>query len=87
MAAGNRSQRGFASNNAMTNPQDIDARLTDLEVKASFTEDLVEHLNQIVARQQQQIDRLVRELDQLRQQQSHDGGGLRSLRDELPPHY
>jgi SlyX protein len=76
----------FASNSAMTNPQDIDARLTDLEVKASFTEDLVEHLNQIVARQQRQIDLLTRELGQL-QQQSSEGATVRSLRDELPPHY
>lgn len=72
--------------NAMTNPQDIETRLTDLEVKASFTEDLVEHLNQIVVRQQRQIDLLTRELLQL-QQQSGEGATVRSLRDELPPHY
>jgi SlyX protein len=71
----------------MTIPQDIDTRLTDLEVKASFTEDLVEHLNQIVVRQQQQIDLLMREVRQLRQQSPGDGGMVRNLRDELPPHY
>ena len=39
-------------------------------------------------RQQQQIDRLERELAQLRQQQPEAGGAVfRSLRDELPPHY
>ena len=70
----------------MTPPQDIDARLTDLEIKASFTEDLVEHLNQIVVRQQQQIDLLLREVGQLRRQ-TGDGGAVRNLRDELPPHY
>lgn len=66
----------------------IDQRLTELEIKAGFTEDLVDHLNQIVVRQQQQIDALIRELMQLRQQQA-DGGppAFRSLRDELPPHY
>jgi SlyX protein len=66
----------------------IDQRLTDLEIKLSFTEDLVEDLNQIVARQQQQIDLLLRELSQLQQQQP-DGAStpFRSLRDELPPHY
>lgn len=68
---------------------DIDRRLTDLEVKASFNEDLVEHLNLTVARQQQQIDLLLRELSHLRQQQLPEGGGsaMRNLRDELPPHY
>jgi SlyX protein len=63
-------------------------RLTDLEIKASFMEDLVDHLNQIVVRQQQQIDRLSREVASLRQQAPDGGGGgFRSLRDELPPHY
>lgn len=67
---------------------DLDHRLTELEIKASFMEDLVDHLNQTVIRQQEQIDLLVREVTHLRQQ-NRDGGGavVRSLRDELPPHY
>jgi SlyX protein len=47
---------------------DTDKRLMDLEVKASFTEDLVEQLNQTIFQQQQQIDALIREVSQLRQQ-------------------
>ncbi|MBI2732085.1 MAG: SlyX family protein [Aquabacterium sp.] len=66
----------------------IDKRLTDLEIKAGFTEDLLDHLNQLVVRQQQQIDLLISEVIQLRQQASDAGTGtFRSLRDELPPHY
>lgn len=66
----------------------IDKRLTDLEIKAGFTEDLVDHLNQLVARQQQQIDALIRELMQLREQAADaNPAPFRSLRDELPPHY
>lgn len=66
----------------------IDKRLTDLEVKSGFTEDLLDHLNQLVARQQQQIDLLINEVIQLRQQVNDAGGGtFRSLRDEMPPHY
>jgi SlyX protein len=69
-------------------PTAIDKRLTDLEVKASFTEDLVDELNQIVTRQQQQIDALMRQVADLRQQgAAADPGAMRSLRDELPPHY
>lgn len=66
----------------------IDKRLMELEIKASFTEDLVEQLNQTIFQQQQQIEALIREVSQLRQQ-TPDGatGGFRSLRDELPPHY
>ena len=67
---------------------EVDSRLTDLEIKASYAEDLLDQLNQIIYRQQQQIDRLERELQQLRQQQPEAGGpAFRSLRDDLPPHY
>lgn len=67
---------------------DIDKRLTELEIKASFTEDLVDTLNQVIARQQQQIDLLIQEVTHLRQQGNDGGAGtFRSLRDELPPHY
>ncbi|MGE0332067.1 MAG: SlyX family protein [Ramlibacter sp.] len=72
----------------MPDTQAIDNRLTELEIKASFTEDLVEQLNQVVIRQQQQIDLLVRELTDLKQQQRDSGSGeFRGLRDERPPPY
>ena len=65
-----------------------DQRLTDLEIKASFTEDLLDQLNQIIVNQQQQIDALLREVSDLRQRLPESGGvPFRSLRDELPPHY
>ena len=58
-------------------PEDIASqRLTALEIKASFAEDLLDELNRVVIGQQQQIDALVRELTQLReQQQSGVAGG------------
>ena len=63
-------------------------RLTDLEIKASFTEDTLDSLNAVVVRQQQQIDLLLRELAALREQDSASASpAFRSLRDELPPHY
>lgn len=68
--------------------EQLEARVTELEIKASFSEDLLDHLNAQVAAQQQQIDALVREITQLRRQLPEgraDGPG--SLRDELPPHY
>lgn len=63
-------------------------RLIQLEIKASFTEDLLDKLDQVVIGQQAQIDRLKRELQRLRQQTSTDADPTsRNLRDELPPHY
>lgn len=72
----------------MEHPNDIEQRLIDLEIKASFSEDLLDQLNQTIFRQQQQIDLLLRELAALRQQSPEGGSGMpRNLRDELPPHY
>ncbi len=60
----------------------------ELEVKASYADDLLEELNMTVYRQQQQIDALMNEVRQLRQQVPEGGQAApRNLRDELPPHY
>ena len=67
---------------------DIEERLTNLEVKACFSEDTVELLNQVIIRQQHQIDSLMKAMDDLRAQLSTTlGSGAALLRDELPPHY
>ncbi|OGA95193.1 MAG: SlyX protein [Burkholderiales bacterium RIFCSPHIGHO2_12_FULL_61_11] len=72
----------------MEHPNNIEQRLTDLEIKASFTEDMVEQLNQVIVRQQQQLDLLIREIGQLCQQRPEQEVGVSGrLRDELPPHY
>ena len=71
----------------MTNDQ-LEQRLTDLEIKASFAEDLVDALNRLVARQQDQIALLLREVGELRRQgSSTDVGSAPGPRDERPPHY
>jgi SlyX protein len=72
----------------MEQPNNTDQRLTELEIKASFTEDLLDQLNTVMVRQQQQIDALIREIGKLRQS-STDGGmaAPRNLRDDLPPHF
>ncbi|WP_309678767.1 SlyX family protein [Polaromonas sp.] len=69
-------------------PTDTEQRLIDLEIKASFAEDLLERLDQVIIRQQQQIDSLLREVADLRERSpAPDTGEPRSLRDDLPPHY
>ena len=63
-------------------------RLRELEIKASYAEDLLDHLNLLVYQQQQQIDSLLGQVRQLREQSPDGGAGTpRNLRDELPPHY
>lgn len=68
---------------------EIERRLTELEIKASYADDLLERLNTMVFRQQEAIELLLREIVRLREQQQVSGGeaAFQSLRDELPPHY
>lgn len=66
----------------------MESRLTDIEIKLSYTEDLVDELNRIVFRQQQQIDLLIAEIRSLRDQvMTAAPQEQRSLREEIPPHY
>jgi len=67
----------------------MDDRLTELEIKLSLTEDLVEELNRTVFRQQEQLDLLQEQLRLLYKQIQANSGPAEphSLRDEIPPHY
>jgi SlyX protein len=71
----------------MTDP--MNDRLTELEIKMSLTEDLVDELNRTVFRQQEQIDLLQAQLRLLYGQMQANTGPAepRNLRDEIPPHY
>ena len=69
-------------------------RLTDLEIKASFLDDTVDELNQEIVRQQRLLERLVRELAELRTRSEAAGQPLTASLDasaralaERPPHY
>lgn len=80
----------FLSNSGMENqPNELAERVTELEIKSSYAEDLLDQLNMTIYRQQQQIDSLVQQVVHLRQQSQNAGqeGATRNLRDELPPHY
>lgn len=67
----------------------MDDRLTELEVKLAFQEDLIETLNLTVARQQQQLDLLQAQFRALYQQvtASASTAAESNPRHEIPPHY
>ena len=66
----------------------LEARITDLEIKISYSEDLVDELNRTIFRQQQQIDQLIKQVRTLGEQVQNAAPAEQcSLRDELPPHY
>ena len=63
-------------------------RLTELEVKIAFQDDLLDALNLTVTRQQQQIDLLQQQLRVLYQQMRHNTPGNEDASaHEIPPHW
>jgi SlyX protein len=63
-------------------------RVTELEIKLAFTEDLVDKLDAVVIAQQHRIDQLAQEMLRLREQLSAAAqAGTGALAHERPPHY
>ncbi|PJE77990.1 Protein SlyX [invertebrate metagenome] len=68
----------------------MNAELVDLQTQLSFQEDTIDQLNNVVTRQEKDIERLFLEIEQLRSQVKalSEGDGIRDSRDEVPPpHY
>ena len=64
-------------------------RLNDLEIRFSFQDDFILKLNEVVTRQGLIIERLEREILDLKRTANSDGSvaSSRSLSDDKPPHY
>jgi SlyX protein len=69
--------------------RDLEVRLIELEMRLAFQDDTVQKLNDVITRQQQQIDRLAREVAALRSQLFVLAPSLTAaVTDESPPpHY
>jgi len=66
----------------------MESRLSEIEIKLSFSEDLLEELNRTVARQQQEIAELRQQLRDLRlQMQRSLPAEPGAPAQEIPPHY
>jgi SlyX protein len=66
-----------------------DERLTNLEIKFSHQDMMLEQLNKIVTSQQTTIERMEKEILDLKRNINQENGvqGSRSLADDRPPHY
>jgi SlyX protein len=73
----------------LTETSETALRLEALEIKSSYTDDTLDQLSAQLYRQQSQIERLLREVLDLRGQldAARASGEPLTLRDELPPHY
>ena len=66
----------------------IEDRLLDLEVRITYQESTIQDLNDVIVRQQHQIDSLVEHSKRLKQQLENQGSAVRPLSEETPPpHY
>jgi SlyX protein len=67
----------------------MNERLVELEVRVAFQEHTLQELNEVVTRQQQQIDRLTQELATLKAQLATVAPSLVIPKEEEtpPPHY
>ena len=64
----------------------VENRLVDLEIRVTFQERTIEELNEVIIDQQNQIDRLARELKRV-QEQIRTPPAPGPIPDPLPPHY
>ncbi len=72
--------------------QDTEDRITELEIRLAWQDDLLDNLNQALIRQQQQLDLMQQQLRRLydmttQQGQAESGSLLAQLQQEIPPHY
>ena len=67
----------------------MDERLTELEIRFSHQDDFLHQLNQVVVEQQKKIERLEKELLDLKRNVGSENGisATRNLSEEKPPHY
>lgn len=67
----------------------MDNRIIELEARIAYQDHTIGELNEVVTRQQQQIDRLEGLVEQLRQnlKQSGSSGLARPEEEVPPPHY
>ena len=75
----------------MSDIQELEHRVTELEIQTALQEDLIGSLNDTIAKMQQALDLQRGQLRLLYQRMRDKGAnGERepySLRDEIPPHY
>ncbi|MBL6905278.1 SlyX family protein [Gammaproteobacteria bacterium] len=70
----------------------MEEKLVELETKFSYQEDLLSALNEVVIRQQRQLDELLRQMSAVKEQLQEaiervPGEGGELDQNEKPPHY
>ncbi|HXH30985.1 MAG TPA: SlyX family protein [Bacteriovoracaceae bacterium] len=64
-------------------------RITDLEIRFSHQQDFIQKLNDVIVSQQTSIERMEKEILDLKRSVNSEAGvpGKRNLEDDRPPHF
>lgn len=66
----------------------LEDRIKNLEIKFAHQDDFIDQLNKIITNHQMIIDKLEREILELKRSHSVEATGTsRTLADDVPPHY
>ena len=66
----------------------LEDRITELEIKFSHQDHLVDELNKIISNQQISIDKLINEIQNIKiSLEGSASQSNRTLEDDVPPHY
>ncbi len=68
--------------------EQLENRVMDLEIRLTYQESILQELNEVVVKQQDQIDLLLAELKRQKEQLDNGAEFVRSSTEETPPpHY
>jgi len=77
-----------SSSAAQASPAEVAARLDELEIKSAYQEDTINQLNDVIIRQQQELERLKNGYQEFTQRLDGLTESLQGrLEDDIPPHY
>ena len=71
----------------MTDVKGISERIEALEIRVAYQDDTIETLNQAITSQWAEIDRLTRQVNELKERLQDAESNLPASANERPPHY
>lgn len=71
----------------MSDPNALSERIDALEMRLTYQDESIETLNQTITAQWAQIDRLTRQMAELKERLQEAEGHVPSPANERPPHY
>ncbi|EQC49000.1 SlyX family protein [Bacteriovorax sp. BSW11_IV] len=67
--------------------EELEKRLSDLEIKFSFQDEMLSEMSMVIAEQQMVIDHMKNIIRELSEQSTGGAQEGRTLADDKPPHY